>query len=241
MRVHVEEALGELVTRGFVTADAFSGLRALVTPASRRRGFRGRRARRGPSFDAAGRWALLGPPPGAAGGEVRRAAKEHAASAILRRYGVVCRVVLERERQLPAWRELRDIYRSWEARGEIRGGRFVDALGGEQFALTEAVQTLRGVRRATQSDEWIVLSAVDPLNLAGVLTPGGRITAVHGHRLVYRDGVAVATLAGGALEWLEPLDAANRRRAQSLLSASRSAAPRAARGKSRVGPLRPVP
>ena len=241
LRVHVEEALGELVTRGFVTADAFSGLRALVTPASRRRGFRGRRARRGPSFDAAGRWALLGAPPGAEGGEIRRAAREHAASVILRRYGVVCRAVLERERQLPAWRELRDIYRSWEARGEIRGGRFVDALGGEQFALTEAVQTLRGVRRAARSDEWIVLSAVDPLNLAGVLTPGGRITAVHGHRLVYRDGVAVARLAGGALEWLEPLDAANKRRAQSLLSASRSAAPRAARGKSRIGPLRPVP
>jgi len=86
-----------------------------------------------------------------------------------------------------------------------------------------------------------VLSAVDPLNLAGVLTPGGRITAVHGHRLVYRGGVAVATLAGGALEWLEPLDAADKRRAQSLLSASRSAAPRAPRGKGRVGPLRPVP
>ncbi len=238
LRVQVEEALAELVTRGLVTADSFNGLRVLITPASRRRGFHGRARRRGPSFDAAGRWALLSAIPDDISGEERRAAREHAAGSILRRYGVVCRSVLERETQLPAWRNLLGIFRAWEARGEIRGGRFVDALGGEQFALSEAVEMLRRTRRERRADEWVVLSAADPLNLAGVLTPGGRVAARHGHRLLYRDGVAVASLTAGGLEWLEQLDAAGKRKAELELAAPRVTS-RRGRG-SRVSPLRPV-
>ena len=214
LRVQTEEALAELVAGGLVTADAFRGLRVLITPPSRRKGFHGRRRRRGPSFDSAGRWALLEMAPADGSTEASRDAVEHAARAVLRRYGVVCRSVLQRESGLPGWRDLLGVFRRLEARGEIRGGRFVGALGGEQFALTSAVETLRRCRRDSQAGEWVVVSAADPLNLAGILTPGGRVAAVHSHRLLYRGGVAVATLTAAGLKLLEPLNAAERRRAE---------------------------
>ena len=217
LRVQTEEALAELVATGLVTSDAFQGLRVLITAPSRRRGFHGRRRRSGPSFDAAGRWALLGSAPAEISPEARREAHEHAARSILRRYGVVCRSVLDRETQLPGWRDLLQIFRKWEARGEIRGGRFVAVPGGEQFALCGAVEMLRRCRRAPKVEEWVVLSAADPLNLAGILTPGGRVAAVHTHRLVYRGGVPVATLTAAGLQWLERLDGADRRHAEALL------------------------
>ena len=214
LRVQTEEALAELVASGLVTADAFRGLRVLITPPSRRKGFHGRRSRRGPSFDSAGRWALLKMAPADGSTEARREAVEHAARVVLRRYGVVCRSVLQRESGLPGWRDLLGVFRRLEARGEIRGGRFVGALGGEQFALASAVEMLRRCRRDAQADEWIVVSAADPLNLAGILTPGGRVASVHSHRLLYLGGVAVATLTAAGLQWLEPLDGAQRRRAE---------------------------
>ena len=214
LRVQTEEALAELVAGGLVTSDAFHGLRVLTTPPSRRKGFHGRRRRRGPSLDSAGRWSLLEMAPADDSAEARQEAVEHAARAVLRRYGVVCRSVLQRESGLPGWRDLLSVFRRLEARGEIRGGRFVGALGGEQFALKGAVKLLRGCRRDTRTDEWIVVSAADPLNLAGILTPGGRVASVHSHRLLYRGGVAVATRTATGLQWLEPLDGAERRRAQ---------------------------
>ena len=214
LRVQTEEALAELVAGGLVTSDSFQGLRVLVTPPSRRRRFHGRRSRRGPSFDSAGRWSLLERAPVDLSGENREEVCEHAARSLLRRYGVVCRSVLQRENGLPGWRDLLRVFRRLEARGEIRGGRFVGALGGEQFALAEAVKTLRRCRRDSNADDWIVLSAADPLNLAGILTPGGRVPAVHSHRLLYRDGVAVATLTAAGLQWLEHLDRSERRRAE---------------------------
>ena len=228
LRVQTEEALAELVAGGLVTSDAFQGLRVLVTPPSRRRRFYGRRSRRGPSFDSAGRWSLLDRAPAPLSGEHREDACEHAARSLLRRYGVVCRSVLQRENGLPGWRDLLRVFRRLEARGEIRGGRFVGALGGEQFALAEAVKALRRCRRDSNADEWIVVSAADPLNLAGILTPGGRVPAVHSHRLLYRDGVAVATLTAAGLQWLEQLDRAGRRRAEMELG-------------HRAGGKRPVP
>ena len=235
LRVQTEDALAELAAAGLVTADAFHGLRVLVTPPSRRRGFHGRRSRRGPSFDSAGRWALLDAVPEELCGESLREAYEHAARCVLRRYGVVCRSVLQRENGLPGWRDLLGIFRRLEARGEIRGGRFVGALGGEQFALTSAVELLRRCRRESGTDEWIVLSAADPLNLAGILTPGGRVAAVHSHRLLYRDGVAVATLTAAGLQWLAPLDQAGMRRAELELR-GRAAARNPPRGSAAISP-----
>ncbi|HSG66063.1 MAG TPA: ATP-dependent DNA helicase, partial [Gammaproteobacteria bacterium] len=144
---------------------------------------------------------------------------EHAARSLLQRYGVVCRRVLEREQLAPSWRDLLGCFRAWEARGEIRGGHFVDGLGGEQFALDEALPVLRRVRREAGESDWLVLGAADPLNLAGILTPGGRAAAVAGHRLVYRGGAAIARSGAGDVDWLVALGPAEQARARALLAA----------------------
>src|SRR5690606_32392847 len=196
------EALGELIARGLVTADSFNGLRAVLTPQSRRRGFRGRGRHRGSAaFDSAGRWALLKPLPAAADAE--QEAIEHAARALLRRYGVVCRALLARETLAPGWRELLRCYRRWEARGEIRGGRFIAPLGGEQFALIDAVEELRRVRRASAGigEEWLAVSAADPASLAALAGSGTtRVPAVTAHRIAFRNGAAVAARVAGRIE-----------------------------------------
>ena len=219
LRVQVEEALGELVARGLVTADSFAGLRAVLTPQSRRRGFRGRSRLRGTSgFDAAGRWALLPAqtvPRAAAAPE----ALEHAAKSLLRRYGVISRRIAAREPLAPPWRELLPFYRTAEARGEIRGGRFIEPFGGEQFALIEAVEELRRLRRTKDADEWLVLAAADPVNLVGILDETPRAAVPH-RRLAFRNGVAVAAHTGAGIEWLAELAPADQRHAAQLFAPS---------------------
>jgi ATP-dependent Lhr-like helicase len=127
---------------------------------------------------------------------------------LLHRYGVVFWRLLEREADwLPPWRELLRVYRRLEARGEIRGGRFVAGFTGEQFALPDAVGALREVRRKPASGALVSLSAADPLNLVGILTPGPRLAALTGNRLLYRDGIPIALLAGGQVTFLETLEA----------------------------------
>src|SRR6185436_1888619 len=116
---------------------------------------------------------------------------EAIARVLLKRYGVVFRSLLARETRLPTWRELVMVYRRLEARGEIRGGRFVAGFGGEQFALPDAVGRLRAVRKTEKSGEMIVLSAADPLNLAGIVTPDARVTAISRNRVLFRDGVVI--------------------------------------------------
>jgi ATP-dependent Lhr-like helicase len=128
------------------------------------------------------------------------------ARALLRRYGVVFRKVLEREPDLPPWRDLLMVYRRMEARGELRGGRFVQGFAGEQFALPDAVAVLRDVRRAAKSGDSISISAADPLNMVGILTPGARVPALAGNRVLFRDGVPVAALIGGEVTFLERVD-----------------------------------
>jgi len=217
LRVQVEESLGELVARGLVTADSFAGLRAVLTPQSQRRGFRGRNRMRGTSgFDAAGRWALLPAqtaPRSAAGPE----ALEHAAKSLLRRYGVISRRIAAREPMAPPWRELLPFYRTAEARGEIRGGRFVDPFGGEQFALLEAVEELRRLRRNKDADEWLVLAAADPVNLIGILDETPRAAAPH-RRIAFRNGVAVAAHTGAGIEWITELGPIEQRHAAQLFA-----------------------
>jgi ATP-dependent Lhr-like helicase len=172
-----ERAMWELVSAGAATCDGFAGLRTLIDPE------RPRQARR-PGF-AGGRWALL-----AHQFFDPSALLERQAEQLLRRWGVVFRDVLAREPLAPPWRDLLQVYRRREARGEIRGGRFVHGFSGEQFALPEAVGALRAVRRAPRDGrERVDLSAADPLNLVGILTPGARIPAVLGQRVVYVDGV----------------------------------------------------
>jgi ATP-dependent Lhr-like helicase len=127
---------------------------------------------------------------------------------LLRRYGVVFRELLARETETPPWRTLLPIYRRLEARGEIRGGRFVAGFIGEQFALPEAVDGLRAVRRQAKEPETVMVAAADPLNLVGILTPGSRLSPFTQQVIVYRSGVPVETGALGAvkshLQRLEP-------------------------------------
>ena len=206
LRTQVEEALGELVARGLVTADSYAGLRTLIQPSNRRPGFapkhRPRRRREGAGVDAAGRWSLIGTD----AGKPDYAALEHLAYTLLHRYGVVFRRILEREDVLPSWRELLYVFRRLEARGEIRGGRFVEGFAGEQYALPEAVDALKRVRKAEKDGDYVALSAADPLNLVGIVLPGERIPAVTHNRILFRDGLAVAFQTAGEIRFAEELD-----------------------------------
>jgi ATP-dependent Lhr-like helicase len=207
LATQVEQALGELSGLGLVTSDSFAGLRALITPSSKRKPLSGgvrRRQRTVPfGIESAGRWALIDR--GAAG---RRDGGtdpvETAARALLRRYGVVFKRLLARETGAPTWRELVLAYRRLEARGEIRGGRFVSGMSGEQFALSEAVGQLRAIRRQGGSGRLIGVGAADPLNLTGIVTPGERVATVARSRILYRDGVPVLALEGGEVKPIGP-------------------------------------
>jgi ATP-dependent Lhr-like helicase len=207
LTTQVEQALAELAGLGMVTSDGFSGLRALITPSSKRKPLGGgrRRHRTVPfGIESAGRWALLHDGSGVPDAE----RIELVARGLLRRYGVVFKRILAREPAAPSWRELMQVYRRLEARGEIRGGRFVSGMSGEQFALPEAVSQLRAIRRQEAKGSLVALGAADPLNFTGIITPGERIAAVGRNRILYRDGVPVLALEGGEAKALVPGEAA---------------------------------
>ena len=254
LRTEMEDALGELVAAGRVSADSFAGMRALLLPAAKRDAHRQRRMRRHAlnGIEDAGRWSLVrpasllpagekmpdradegrvlaeshateqallpasskrdpSPQPSPYRGEGERSeAIEHIARTLLRRYGVVFWKLLEREAPwLPPWRELRRVYQRLEARGEIRGGRFVEGLVGEQFALPEAIAPLRAVRHREETHELVCLSGCDPLNLVGTVLVGDKVPALAGSRVLYRDGMAIAALIGGKVVPLIELSAAD--------------------------------
>ena len=197
----VRQAIGALVAYGLAASDGFSGLRALVW-ADRETPQAGLRRS---SF--AGRWsALAGPGADAAGS--REPDVETLAWTLLRRYGVVFRRVLAREATAATWRELTRVYRRLEARGQVRGGRFVGGMSGEQFALPAAVSRLRDVRRTPLDGALVTISAADPLNLAGIVTAGERIRAAGRSRIAYRDGVPLAVKEGDFVRELTSCDAA---------------------------------
>ena len=213
LRTQAEEALAELVSLGLVVSDSFAGLRALLVPSAERKLIAGGQRRRRTSkfgIEDAGRWALAARARSSQNGQLVGAdAVEHVARVLLRRYGVVFWRLLEREANwLPPWRDLLRVYRRLEGRGEIRGGRFVAGFSGEQFALPDAIAQLRDVRRKPDAGEWISVSGADPLNLVGILTPGPRLAALTGNRVLYRDGVPVATFAAGEVQFLETLEPA---------------------------------
>ena len=215
-----EEGLAELVALGLVNSDSFGGLRALLVPSERRRSATGLRRRRRALFgmDSAGRWALVRREQAATDGRTDPEIVELVARGLLRRWGVVFWRLVAREADwLPPWRDLLFCYRRLEARGEIRGGRFVAGLSGEQFAAPEAVGLLREVRRRPHDGEWVSLSAADPLNLLGILTPGPRLPALAGNRVLYRDGLPLATLAAGEVRFLETLEPATQWEARNAL------------------------
>jgi ATP-dependent helicase Lhr and Lhr-like helicase len=207
----VEEALWQLVAAGLVTADAFEGLRALVTGAAKRRG-RSAHRRHPPRRTRVGRWSLLVPHAPIPENRTELEARQY-----LRRYGVLLRELLAREAPTPAWRDLLPALRRMEARGEIRGGRFIAGCAGEQFALPEAVDSLRALRRRERTGRFLRLAACDPLNLVGILTPGPRVAALLGNRVVYRDGVPVAAVEAGESRILAEVAPAERRVLERML------------------------
>lgn len=186
LKSEVETALWELVAAGLVTADGFDNLRALIDPKRRTGQGRGKTSR---PRHSAGRWSLLHPHTTV--DQVKML--EATCRMLLDRYGVVFRELLARESILPKWREILITFRRLEDRGEVRGGRFINGFHGEQFALPEAVDSLRALRNvgiATESAD-ITISAADPLNLVGIIIPGERVPAISGKFVTLRNGVAV--------------------------------------------------
>ena len=238
---HLDDALGELVARGFLTADGFAGLRALVgeKPSPSRRPGRQKVERKRTTKAAIGRWSIrvaanqlidtesasgskrdLRVLPEAATktqplhdanpidpiGENPRLRRERVnedwAWQLLRRWGVVFRDLLTREDGAPPWYELLQVLRRLEARGEIRGGRFISGVAGEQFALTDSVQHLRRLRDEGSTQELVVVSGADPLNLVGIITRQERVPCTASNRVAFFDGLPVACLQGGEIRWL---------------------------------------
>ena len=193
LQSEVEGAIAELVAAGMLTCDSFSGLRALLIPEKYK--VRSRR-HRSPVFGMAlaGRWSAIRP------GLEEEIDIEQCARILLKRYGVVFRRVLTRENGIPPWRDLVRALRRMEDRGEVRGGRFVERWG-EQYALPEAVTVIRSLKREKRRGELVSVSACDPVNLVGIVTPGRRIPAVPGNRILFRDGEPVARYEGKTVQF----------------------------------------
>jgi ATP-dependent Lhr-like helicase len=190
-------ALATLAAERLVTSDGFAGARLAIRALAQTSKPAGRR------HEAIGRWFAL--PKLEASSADREAAVDMQARTLLGRYGVVFRRLLARETNAAEWRELARVYRRLEARGEIRGGRFVTGVTGEQFALPDAVERLREIRRSAPHGRLLTISAADPLNLIGILTSGERVRAVTASRVIYRDGIALAVQEGGAMRPLVDL------------------------------------
>jgi len=190
-RPQTQQTLWELATAGLAAADGFDQLRAMMDP--RRKSVASTSEKK--TRSSAGRWSLLCEELHAASSPIEQArrtdtALESAARMLLARYGVLFRDLLARESNAPKWRDLLGILRRLEARGEIRGGRFVTGFGGEQFALPEAVESLRAARHRS-SEETLTVAAADPMNLSGIVVPGERVPSVPGRQVQYRNGVVV--------------------------------------------------
>ncbi|WP_028980480.1 DEAD/DEAH box helicase [Sporocytophaga myxococcoides] len=209
-----EEAIAELVSAGIVSSDSFTGLRALLVPSKYKLESSTRRTVPFTMSDS-GRWSLIRNEFHEEPSKDRFLAMT--ANVLLKRYGVVFRKLAEQELIMPPWRDLVRTFRKMEARGEIRGGRFVDGVWGEQFALPEAVTMLRDARKKELSGSLVVVSAVDPLNLTGVLLPGKRVTGYFGNRILLKDGVPVAVLEGGEVKFLEEFEKMEKWELQNLL------------------------
>ena len=203
--------LSELISQGMITSDSFSGLRRFLRPAQQSKRLQ-RARRRSPSrfndHPLIGRWSVVTP----ATDDATDATPEQIetiAMTLLKRYGVIFRRLVDREGGLPPWRDLLMCYRRLEAQGKIRGGRFVSTVSGEQFALPEAIGSLRSVRSRQPGDQLISICAADPLNLTGILLPGIRIPSQGTNRIVFRDGIAVAAKKGLEIKLLQESNSAD--------------------------------
>ena len=230
LQSELEDALAELVVRGRATCDSFAGLRALMVPPSKRSAGKSasRHRTRRPLYgiEDAGRWSLLRQ---SATANATPDDIEHIVKTLLRRYGVIAWRLLEREAAwLPPWRELVRVCRRLEARGELRGGRFIAGLSGEQFALPEAVARVRELRRQRSAGHHdltlICLAATDPANLLGTLLPGAKLPRTAGSRVLYRDGVPVGMMVAGEITLMVDMSPAEQHEARRLLTMGQAAA-----------------
>ena len=210
---NVRQGLAELVSWGLVTCDGFAGLRELIAPKRRptQRSPRRPRIRKmilsAVERTAAGRWSRLERDADVVLDDAEAPdLVEFSARLLLRRYGVVFHKLLQREAHTPPWRELLRVFRRLEARGEIRGGRFITGFSGEQYALPEAVGQLRAMRRRKPRQRLVTVNGADPLNLVGIVTPGARVPSIAGNRVLFRDGEPVAVRVGGSVNHLKSLD-----------------------------------
>jgi len=190
-RPQTQHVLWELATAGLAAADGFDQLRAMMDP--RRRSTTAETQGKRVPRNSAGRWSLLCEELHAAPTAIEQARRtdaaiESAARMLLARYGILFRDLLTRESNAPKWRDLLGILRRLEARGEIRGGRFVSGFGGEQFALPAAVDSLRAAR-TRDCLATIPVAAADPANLVGIIVPGERVAAIPGKQVLYRNGI----------------------------------------------------
>jgi ATP-dependent Lhr-like helicase len=214
----LEDALRELAALGLVTSDGFAAVRATIVKhgptewrtASRVRKRRHRRA----AYAHSGRWSKFPPYVQPPNNDERT---ERWAWLLLVRYGVMFRDLLTRESLAPSWRELVAVYRRLEMRGEIRGGRFVAGVAGEQFAASDAVERLRQLRDEPSENELQVVSAADPLNLIGIITGDARVPATRSNRVLFAAGRPVAASESHHIRWLAELDGPTRQRAMQLL------------------------
>jgi ATP-dependent Lhr-like helicase len=214
----LEDALRELAALGLVTSDGFAAVRATIVKhgptewrtASRVRKRRHRRA----AYVHSGRWSKFPPFVQLPESDERI---ERWGWLLLERYGVMFRDLLARESLAPSWRDLVSFYRRLEMRGEIRGGRFVAGVAGEQFAVNDAVERLRQLRDEVTDEQLHVVSAADPLNLVGVVTRDARVPATRANRVLFAGGRPIAASESRSIRWLEELDDTTRQRATQLL------------------------
>ena len=211
--LQVEKALAELVSAGRISSDGFNGLRALLVPDGHKS--RDGRRRMPYAIEDAGRWSRLEPPPASSvATRLDDAQLDRLIGIYLERWGVLCRRILEREQQAPPWRVLLTRLRRLELRGELRGGCFINGVGGEQFAHADTVTALRKRQRDWQAGQEgqrqplrHVINATDPLNLLGTLLPERRVSHLSGNRILFEDGLPVAILEQEVIKPLRPLDA----------------------------------
>lgn len=212
----VEDALTELISVGMITSDSFTGLRTLLIPDK----YYTDRRKAGKitfNFQQAGRWWLISPKDKDEKEIERENYIDNVANMLLKRYGIVFRKLAEKEKLLFLWYDLLKVYRKMEARGVLRGGRFVDGFGGEQYALPEAVTSLRSLKNSEIEETFVSLSAADPLNLTGYITPGNRIASLYANRILYKNGVPVAIKEGKEIVFMNEESEENQWKLKKLL------------------------
>ena len=224
----LDDVLGELVTQGLLTADGFAGLRQLIAerPGRSRKGMPRKNGlqRQRTVQTPTGRWSSWAEP----SSEEQPASKldddtvEQWAWQLLRRWGVVFRDLLDREQAAPRWYELLQVYRRLEARGEIRGGRFISGVAGEQFATGETVTELRKLRESASVDELVAISAADPLNLVGIVTRQSRVASIANSRIAFQSGIPIAARIADRIEWFTDIPLLDRTQIAQLLESDQS-------------------